>query len=280
MPELPEVQTVVNDLIRHSIEGKKVVKTVVFWSKSIAEPFVDEFIKMIEGQIIKRIERRGKYICLKMSEATLLIHLRMSGRLILANESSVLSHERVQLILDDGQVLKFIDQRKFGRFYLLRDPTAKLERLGVDPLTAEFTVSCLDKLCKRKKKIKTLLLDQSVISGLGNIYVDEALWLAHIHPETSAALLTFQEIDALHQAIQKILQAAIANQGTSLGEHTSNFHSLNGESGKYISRLNVYKRQGMPCLRCKTVIVKMTLGGRGTHLCPQCQVEKYPQHIF
>jgi formamidopyrimidine-DNA glycosylase len=275
MPELPEVQTVVNDLIKQQIIGKKIVKTHFFWLKSLAEMPLDQFCQEIEGQEILDITRSGKYIVMRVGPKNLLIHLRMSGRLLVeTNKSPISKHERVQFILEDGRVLKFLDQRKFGRIYWQGDPSTRLEELGVDPLSSDFTVSLLKTLLKCKMKIKPFLLNQSKISGIGNIYADEALWEAKIHPETLTQKLITQEVETLHQAIRTILQSAISNKGTSLGENPSNFHSSNGLRGQNVHHLNVYHRTGTPCHRCHELIVKMTLGGRSTHFCPRCQVKK------
>lgn len=263
MPELPEVQTVVNNLIAQKLKGVKIIQAQVFWPKTI-DGSVPSFCKQIADQTILQIERKGKFICLILNSYTLLIHLRMSGKFLL---NKVAKHERVHLHLEDGRILKFIDPRKFGRLYLLKDPQVKLDQLGVDPTTANFTLEHFTALLKKKKKIKTLLLDQTIIAGIGNIYADEALWLAKIHPETLACDVT--PIRELHKAIKTVLQTAIERHGTSLGSSDSNFHNLEQKWGQNVT--NVYQRQNLPCHRCDHQISKIRLNGRGTHFCPNCQ---------
>ena len=274
MPELPEVQTVVNDLTKQGVIGAKILRTVLFWPASIAEPLPGIFCEQIAGQTITQIERQGKYICFTVGLFTLLIHLRMSGKLFIETNGSNSTHDRVHLHLDDGRVIKFNDQRKFGRLYLLKDPSQRFLLLGVDPLLATFTISHLKQVLQTKKKMKSLLLDQTAIAGIGNIYADEALWEAKIHPETPAEMLSAQEIERLHRAIPQILRLAIANRGTSLTAHRGSFHSATGERGKHATQLKVYHKTGTPCLRCQTTILRIKIQGRSSHFCPQCQVKK------
>jgi formamidopyrimidine-DNA glycosylase len=271
MPELPEVQTVVNDLIRQKIIGKKIVKATLFWPKSIQDLTEIEFYQAISSLEIKKVERQGKYIVIYLDPFTLLIHLRMSGRLRITDKEDLSPHERVRFYLSDGRILQFIDQRKFGRLYLLKDPVQRLQKLGIDPLLATFTEICFVQLLNKKQKIKTLLLDQTLIAGLGNIYVDEALFEAKIHPEKLANQLTVLEKQNLHQAIGKVLRLAIENRGTSLGTNEGNFHSATGRRGKHAKRLKVYRRTGKPCFCCTTPIQRIKVNGRSTHFCPQCQ---------
>ena len=273
MPELPEVQTVVDDLIRGSAIGKTVLRVDLFYEGSIFTPKPAKFCQDLSGQPILGVSRRGKWIVCTLQNFSLLIHLRMSGRILLANPSAPTSHERVRLHLSDGRMLKFEDQRKFGRMYLLPDPALKLNELGIEPLSAEFTQQYLQKLIQgKKKKIKALLLDQTLIAGLGNIYVDEALWLAQIHPETAGGLISKSAIQLLQQAIVKVLTLGIQHKGTSLGEGKANFHGASGEHGENLAHLQVYNQKGRPCKRCSQGIIKIVSCGRGTHLCPNCQI--------
>lgn len=271
MPELPEVQTIVNDLLKEHIVGTKIVKTLIFWPKTIADPNVNQFCNQILDQKILHIERKGKYIFFQLHTHSLLIHLRMSGRLFLDRiDSPFTKHERIRFFLDNGQVIKFYDQRKFGRIYLLRDPTEKLNVLGTDPTGPHFTLPHFTKALHRKMKIKPLLLNQKILAGIGNIYADEALWEAQIHPAFIAKKLSPSKVKNLHQAIRAVLQSAITNQGTSLGHTSANFHGLTGQRGGNLHHLKVYQQKSCP--RCQTSIVKITLHGRGTHFCPKCQI--------
>jgi formamidopyrimidine-DNA glycosylase len=223
--------------------------------------------------MIQNVSRRGKYIIFTLKTEIMLIHLRMSGRLILDRSKKQAPHERVRFILGDGRFLKFEDQRKFGRISLLKDPEEKLSKLGVEPLSPEFTLAYFKKLLTNKKtKIKAVLLNQNILAGLGNIYADETLWEAKIHPERRANTLSDEEIKSLHQAIRKILKLAIEFKGTSLGNTRANFHSSTGKRGGNKSNLSVYKRQNQPCLRCGTQIIKIVSSQRGTHFCPVCQL--------
>jgi formamidopyrimidine-DNA glycosylase len=270
MPELPEVQTVVNDLIHEKIIGAKIVKTSIFWPKTIANPTSSQTL----DQQILHIERKGKYIWLQLRDGHLFIHLRMSGRLLMGNpESPPSTHERVRFYLNDGRIIQFIDPRKFGRIYFVSCSSEILGTLGVDPTKPECTVSYFMGLLQRNMKIKSLLLDQKIVSGIGNIYADEALWEAKIHPESLAKDLRHQEVKALHKAIREVLFSAIERRGTSLGQKSSNFHGLTGKTGTYIDQLRVYHKTDSPCFRCKTPITKIKLNGRSTHICEACQTK-------
>lgn len=268
MPELPEVQTYVDQLKAAGIGGKKIIKAEVLWHRSIAIPKTEEFIKSIKGQTIKKIERRGKYIVFYLSKQTLLVHLRMSGKFSFKN----LHHERVRLHLSDGTILHYDDTRKFGKWYLLEDPEEKLSELGIDPLSKDYTRVRFKKLLdEHTGQIKPFLLNQHYIAGLGNIYVDEALWEAKIHPK--AQLNQISKKKELYLAIPKVLKRAIANQGTSLGANKGNYMTLKGQRGKHKSVLNVHTQENKPCPRCNTKIKKIIVSQRSTYFCPHCQKE-------
>ncbi len=279
MPELPEVETVVRKLRAANLLGKTIQHAIVYSQSTIANPNSAQFISQIQGQDFKAIERRGKFIVITLGQQTLLIHLRMTGKLFASHEENLSSsqnaihpHERVRLCFSDGQILHYEDQRKFGRWSLVKDPRQILDGLGVEPLSKSFDLSYLKAgLHRRQTTIKALLLNQKFIAGLGNIYVDEALWLAQVHPMRLASELNSLEIEALHYAIVKVLEVGISNQGTTLGNHRSNYTSLNNEKGRHQSSLNVFRREGLPCPRCDTVIAKIRVAQRGTHFCPFCQ---------
>jgi len=274
MPELPEVQTIVDDLRAAGLEGRCFEAARVFWARTIAEPSVKAFCSRIKGQMITAIRRRGKFIVFALqNNAHLLMHLRMSGRLhLVAPDQPRQKHEHVLLTLSGTQQLRFHDTRKFGRLYLMPDAERILDRLGPEPLAKGFTSKKLTQLLKpRKRLLKPLLLDQAFIAGLGNIYVDEALWDSKIHPCRIAAALSDFEIQALHRAIPRVLKRGLKNLGTSLGTGKTNFYSVAKHQGRNSDQLNVFRRTGQPCPRCQTTIQRIIVGQRSTHICPRCQ---------
>ncbi len=276
MPELPEVQTVVNDLKAAGLVGTVISGAQVFWSRTIADPSSNIFCRRIKQKKVTDIRRRGKYIVFDLSGPDhLLIHLRMTGRLHrVAPNQPRSKHEHVILHFKNQYQLRFHDTRKFGRFYLVRDPELIIGHLGPEPLEPSFTARVLaDRLSSRQRILKPLLLDQSFIAGLGNIYVDEALWDAEIHPCRRAASLSKVEIKALHRAIRKVLKQGLKNLGTTLGTGQPNFYSVAKRKGRNRDQLEVFRRTDLPCRRCSSIIERMVVGQRGTHICPQCQKE-------
>lgn len=273
MPELPEVETIVRELRDSHLIGKKIRQVKVFWARSIASPTVPEFCSQLVDQTIVDIKRRGKFIVFTLSKDALLIHLRMTGKLKISKRiKEISSHERVQLQFDDGRFLRYDDQRKFGKWYLASSPEMILGGLGLEPLSKEFTLTSFKKLFINKTlPIKPFLLSQHYVAGLGNIYVDEALWEAKIHPLRKVNSLSQHEITALHHAIIKVLKQGIAHMGTSLGNKLANYFSVSGRRGGNQTQLKVFRRDGLSCSRCRSQIIKMTVAQRGTHLCPNCQ---------
>jgi formamidopyrimidine-DNA glycosylase len=197
----------------------------------------------------------------------------MTGRLHLVSAQLPLSkHEHITLSLGNRLQLRFHDTRKFGRMFLVNDFAPILNPLGPEPLTPAFTVKILaERLGSRNRVIKPLLLDQTCIAGLGNIYVDEALWEARIHPCRMASSLCDTEIRSLHRAIPKVLKRGLKNLGTTLGTGKANFYSVARHSGRNQQQLKVFRRTGLPCPRCKTHVERIIVGQRSTHLCPKCQ---------
>ena len=274
MPELPEVQTVVDSLLQAGIIGRQIVRATVRWPKSVSGGSPSWFRRRIQGQTIVSIRRRGKFIVIGLaSPLSLLIHLRMTGRLIIdAGTTPVSKHVHVTLFLDNARRLLFHDTRKFGRMHLTRNPDEILGNLGLEPLSSEFTTKCLQQMLHtRRRIIKPLLLDQSIIAGLGNIYADEALWAAKIHPLRLSSSLSETEIKTLHRSIRKVLRNGIQNNGTSLGTGKTNFVSAIRKHGRNQLRLNVFQRTGLPCPRCKNLIHRIVVGQRSTHICDVCQ---------
>ena len=271
MPELPEVETVARGL-RASLVGRTVVGADVRWTRSVVPPDPVAFAQRLNGRAISDVGRRGKWVVITLSgDDTLLVHLRMSGRLVLESGACLDDrHLRVLLLLDDGRRLHFSDQRKFGRMVLTADPQGVLGDLGPEPLADEFTAERLgEMLARRRGRIKPLLLNQRFLAGLGNIYADEALWRAGVHPLRHADTLAPAEVRQLHQAIQTVLRAAIVSGGTTLPDRT--YQRADGRSGEFADRLAVYGREGKPCLRCGASVERIRVGQRGTHFCARCQ---------
>ncbi len=274
MPELPEVQTIVDDLNAAQLIGVRISSARIFWSRTVAEPSPKLFCSRMKGAEFSAIRRRGKYLVFETdSEYTMLLHLRMSGRLNLVPAGTPRNkHEHVIIQFDDDRQLRFHDTRKFGRLHLINDPARILDGLGPEPLEKGFTAKLLtDRLGRRKRLLKPLLLDQFFIAGLGNIYVDEALWDAKLHPNRIAASLSANEIKALHRAIPKVLKRGLKNLGTSLGTGKTNFYSVARNRGRNKDELKVFRRTDLPCPRCKTAIERIVVGQRSTHICSECQ---------
>ena len=271
MPELPEVETIRRSLHTEMV-GRSFVGLKVLWERSITPADAAAFANRLVGQTVARVERRGKWLMMGLrSGDSLLIHLRMSGRLILGpGQPFDCRHLRVLFTLDDGQQLSFLDQRKFGRLCLTDDPTEVLGPLGPDPLSDEFTVGRFaEMLSHRRARIKPLLLNQRFLAGLGNIYVDESLWHARIHPLRRADALTPVETSRLHQRIRSVLRAAIARGGTTLPDAA--YRKTDGQEGEFAPDLCVYGREGEPCPRCGGPIARIRAAQRGTHYCLLCQ---------
>lgn len=271
MPELPEVETVARGL-RTRLIGRTVTRVIIQWAGSIGAPDPGMFVQRLTGKTVISVDRRGKWILVKVSDGqTLLVHLRMTGQLLLeAIDCAEDEYTRVVLYLDSGERLRFSDMRKFGRLILTDNPSDVLGELGPEPLADEFTVARFERmLSNRRGRIKSLLLNQRFLAGLGNIYVNEALWKAHIHPLRSGDSLSFEEVERLYRAIRSVLRAAIVEGGTTL--ENGNFKRANGKAGEFASQLLVYDRGGEPCGCCGTPIERITVGQRGTYFCPRCQ---------
>lgn len=270
MPELPEVETVVR-FIRTKIVGKT-IKTVApqnNYDKVFATHTTKRINSLIAGQSIINVTRRGKYIVLNLDRGHLLIHLRMTGRLLLKlSEDDKLEHLTAIVHFKDKSSLYFKDYRKFGRLYYYDSMDYINQKLGVEPLSKDFTNDWLYKaLQKSKRQLKPFLLNQRVIAGLGNIYVDEALWFAKLHPQQIGSSVNRKKSAVLHNAIQRLLQTAIDNQGTTI----INFYFGEGKKGNFREQLQVFGRQDKNCSRCESKIIKIRVAQRGTHICPKCQ---------
>jgi formamidopyrimidine-DNA glycosylase len=274
VPELPEVQTMVDDLNEAGLPGAVITKALVFWPRTIAHRTPHDFRQQIQGRKIIRLYRRAKFMIFVLDGGlSLIVHLRMTGRFMFrTGEDDPGRHVHVVLCLDDQRRLMFYDTRKFGRFYLTAAPDTLLADLGPEPLDPKFSAKALaDRLKGRRGRIKPLLLDQRFVAGMGNIYTDEALWRAHIHPLCPANALTRGEISALHRAIRFVLRQGLRNGGTTLGMGEGNFQSARRGRGRNAAQLNVFRRTGSPCPRCRRPIEKMMVGQRSTHFCGICQ---------
>jgi formamidopyrimidine-DNA glycosylase len=275
MPELPEVETVVRDLYTAGLVGSTIRAVTLRWHKTLDRPSIEEARLRLVGESITGLGRRGKYILIYLSGGdTLIVHLRMTGQLDVQAEATPLDpHHHITLTLDDGRELRFRDTRKFGRFYLVSDPAEVIGKLGPEPIDSDFTFEGMKaRLAKRHRQLKPLLLDQTIVAGLGNIYVDEALWRAKLHPERLADTLKEAELTALFEAMRVVLELGISNSGTSLGEGSTNYLSVAGRRGSNKQNLQVFRRTGLPCPRCGTPIQRLVVGQRATHICPVCQV--------
>lgn len=273
MPELPEVETVVRSLLP-AVVGRTIVGVRLKETDFIEDPAALK--RFLPGCRISGVVRRGKFIVLELEQAVpagarrfLLVHLGMTGRLVTCRpEEGVAPHTHVFVALDDGRELRYTDIRRFGRIRLTTDsamPEGFL-RLGPEPLeitAAEF----LRIFSGRRAMIKALLLDQRVLRGLGNIYTDEALWRARIHPWRLASKLAQEELRRLHRAVQSVLREAIRLRGSSVSDYVD----AEGRRGEYQRRHRVYQREGKACFRCGTAIRRIIVAGRGSHFCPRCQ---------
>lgn len=275
MPEKPEVLTVVK-VLKERIVGKTIQNCEVYWANIIAFPEVSSFCEQVKNQKIQTISCRGKWIVITLDQDALLIHLRMEGKFFFRNKTDEKNkHEHVIFTFTDDTQMRFADVRKFGKMYLIpkdeinqREP---LKSLGYEyfdeKLNSKYLKDCFS---KRKLPIKTVLLDQSIIAGIGNIYDDEILFMSHIHPLTKASELSLNQCDQVITNTKTVLEKAIQLGGTTIRSYTSE----EGVHGLFQNELLVHGKKGEQCPICQTEIKKITVGGRGTYYCPTCQKEK------
>lgn len=272
MPELPEVEHVARSL-GAQITGSTIARvSKLDWERMVETPDVGAFLSLIEGREVQAVGRRAKWIVATLDAGwSLALHLRMSGYITVRGAGDQPDqYTHLVLELADGRQVFFHDTRKFGRARLIdAEGLLALDSAhGLEPLSEQFTPEALAALLqKRKTKIKPLLLDQKVIAGIGNIYADEALWRASIHPLRPSDSLRNDEIGALHAGIRAALQAGLNNGGSTLRDYRNSY----GESGSNQDHFNVYDQEGKPCQRCGTTIEKTVVAQRGTHICPNCQ---------
>ncbi len=273
MPELPEVETIKQGMVK-KIRGKKIKRVEIRNEKNIKILCAKEFKERVEGKVIQDIKRRGKYLILILNFHKLLIfHLRLTGKLLFVPlEKQEPDYVRIVFIFSDNTKLFFTSMRGFANVYLLSDDELNsipaIKNMGPEPLSPEFTsTEFKERLNKRKGKIKPLLMDQTFIAGIGNIYAQEALYNVNIHPERIVSQLKNKETEALYHSLIKVLKEAIQQKGSSVDAYLD----LNGEKGNYVPYLKVYGRKGQPCFRCGFSIKKKKIGGRGTYFCNNCQ---------
>mgnify|MGYP001820452786 CR=1 FL=1 len=274
MPELPEVETVARGLDL-ALEGRTFTGVTVRWPRTVARPEPAQLEKQIIGRRVQSVGRRGKYVVVELDQGYLLIHLKMSGRLLVVAAGEPLEeHVHVFFDLDDGRQLRFHDVRKFGRVYLVDEPEQITAGLGPEPLDDDFTMDDFSRLLARRSgRLKSLLMNQQFLAGLGNIYVDESLFRARLHPKRRADPLDAEDVRRLYEAIQATLLQAIAQHGTTFD---GLFVRPDGEAGRQQEGLKVYGQTGLPCTRCGALIERTTVGQRGTHFCPVCQPRPDP----
>jgi formamidopyrimidine-DNA glycosylase len=264
MPELPEVETVVRQL-RPDCVGRTIVRATLRWKRHVATPSATAFARRIQGQRIQSINRRAKYLVFGLTTDFLLIHLKMSGDLtVVPLTTPPDKHAHTVFTLDNGTELRFSDTRKFGRVYLVRDPDMITGHLGPEPLEDNFTAKQLGNiLTSHHRQLKPLLLDQTALAGVGNIYADESLHRAKLHPLRLSDSLTAKEVSALWRSLRLTLNAAIQNHGSSI--------DWMYRGGQHQNHLRAYDREGQPCPVCRTPIRRILVGQRSTHFCPTCQ---------
>lgn len=273
MPELPEVETVRKGLEK-LVLGASIKSVDVYWDRIISGPIESsEFKQLLAGEKIIGFDRRGKYIIFHFKQWTMVSHLRMEGKYEVEDSSEPLKkHTHVVFHLADGRDLRYLDVRKFGRMTLVplgeEFSMTGIRLLGPEPTNETFDETTFyNTLQTKKRAIKPLLLDQTIVAGLGNIYVDEALFLANIHPLRIANSLKKYEVSKLHKAIIKVLGDAVEAGGTTI----RSYQNALGEAGTFQVNLSVYGKKGIPCIHCGTPIEKIKVAQRGTHFCPKCQ---------
>lgn len=274
MPELPEVETIRRTL-EYLVLEKEIKDVIVHWPKIIQHPDDIEYFKqLLTGETIRSLRRRGKFLLFYLDHYVLVSHLRMEGKYRVVPESEPIDkHTHVIFQFTDGTELRYNDVRKFGTMHVFpigeELKVQPLIKLGPDPFDENYTLDYVkEKLKRTTRNIKATLLDQSIIAGLGNIYVDEVLFLSQIHPEKCANELTDEEIKTIWENVRLVIEKAVKKGGTTIRSYVNG----EGEMGMFQQELYVYAQDKKPCKHCGTEIVKLRVAGRGTHICPKCQV--------
>jgi len=282
VPELPEVETIRRGLLTGDAStppllGQRAASVSILWERSIASPSPRELAERISGKTVRGIERRGKFLLIQLEEEFLIFHLRMSGDLSMRflppeQPFQPAAHDRVILTFASGWALVFNDTRKFGRAWLTMDPRSVIGSLGPEPLDEALTPEIFHAMLRvRSRQLKPLLMDQRFLAGLGNIYTDEALFCAGLHPLRLSSSLTQSEAAALLAAIRQNLLQGILEHGSSI--------DWVYRGGSFQNHFQVYQRSGQSCLRCGAPIQKITVGQRGTHFCPVCQPKGQQENV-
>lgn len=272
MPEKPEVLTVAKSL-KPRIVGRKIINCKVYWDNIIAEPSVLKFQDQIQNEIIEDVTTRGKWLVILLTTKALLIHLRMEGKFFFRNVGDERNkHEHVIFTFDNGQDFRFHDVRKFGKMHLIDKKdlysVLPLSSLGYEYNDSDLTKEYLyQKLHHKTIPVKTALLDQSIIAGIGNIYDDEILYLSHINPKRKSKNITKKECELIIRNTNIVLDKAIALGGTTI----KSFTSSEGVHGLFQNELSVHGKKGETCPECGAIFQKIVVGGRGTYFCPKCQ---------
>ncbi|PHA00709.1 DNA-formamidopyrimidine glycosylase [Bacillus pseudomycoides] len=275
MPELPEVENVRRTLEK-LVKGKTIEEVIVTYPNLVKEPDDAELFKeMLRGETIEEVGRRGKFLLIYVTRYVIVSHLRMEGKYMLHEaDDPVDKHTHVRFRFTDGTELRYKDVRKFGTMHLFEKGTEltimPLADLGPEPFSGELTPAYLrERMQKTARKVKVVLLDQRIVVGLGNIYVDEVLFRSRIHPEREASSLTNEEFETLYKEIVATLTEAVERGGSTIRTYMNS----QGQIGSFQERLYVYGRKGEPCVTCGTALEKTVVGGRGTHYCPVCQLK-------
>lgn len=275
MPELPEVETV-KETLKMQLVGLRIKEVLVHYEKMIKTVEVADFKNQLVGQTLTDMNRRGKYLIFELDDYYLLSHLRMEGKFFYGDDGAIRDkHVHVEFLLDNGLTLRYEDVRKFGTFHLYEkevplESTPSLSQLGPEPWAAEFHADAVELFFKGKKMpIKPMLLSQKVVAGLGNIYVDEVLFAANVHPMKKSCDLTRKEIKNVVHYTKDILSRAIIHKGTTI----RTFSASHGSYGAFQNFLQIHTKKDEPCPICTAPILKMKVGGRGTYFCAVCQPE-------
>ena len=273
MPELPEVEAV-RMTLANLITGKEMIRVWANYPDIVKEPIeFQQFAKRLEGERFESVLRKGKFLILETSQYAMISHLRMEGKYVLADaQDPYHKHTHLFFTFSDGTELRYEDVRKFGTIHLVKRgrhmQTPMLQRLGPDAIEVDFHKAYLkEKVRNRTRSIKSLLLDQEIVAGLGNIYVDEVLFHANVHPLQTGAHLSDQDLQRIVQGAKEILQKSIALGGSTVRSYLN----AQGKMGTFQNELKIYGKNDLPCIVCGQRIEKIKVAGRGTHYCPQCQ---------
>lgn len=274
MPELPEVETV-RKALKRKILNKKIINVEVFYPKVVEYPSVEEFKKVLIGRKIVDIKRYGKWLIFDLDGYYLLSHLRMEGKYIYRNKDDEIGkHEHVSILFDDNLDLRYRDVRKFGKMFLVKKDDlytlTPLSKLGLEPWDKKLDSNYLKSKYKNKRlPIKTVLLDQSIITGIGNIYADEILFLSKINPHKITSEITEKEMESIIKNTRLVLEKAIEKGGTTIRSYTSE----EGVTGLFQNDLLVHKRENEKCYKCGSIIKRDKINGRSSYYCPKCQIK-------